>query len=327
MSDLPRIFLTRELPPATMKRLKESSQLTMNHEDRSLSKQELLEGLQGVDGLLCQLTDIIDDEVLASNPNLKVVSNYAVGFNNIDVAAATKRKIAVTNTPGVLSDSTADMAWALMFAVARRVVEGDRYVRGGHWQGWAPLQYLGLDISGSTLGLVGLGRIGRAMIQRAKGFDMKVLYWNRTRMEPDEERELGVEYVELDELLAQSDFVSLHVALAEGTKHLIDERRLGQMKSTAYLINTARGPVVDEKALVRALQTDTIAGAGLDVFENEPEIEPELFELDNTVLAPHLGSATIATRSKMGELAVENCLAGCLGKRPPNLVNPDYDRD
>ncbi|EMI18022.1 D-isomer specific 2-hydroxyacid dehydrogenase domain protein [Rhodopirellula maiorica SM1] len=326
MSDLPRIFLTRELPPATMKRLRESSQLTMSHEDRSLSKQELLEGLQDVDGLLCQLTDTIDDEVLASNPNLKVVSNYAVGFNNIDVAAATKRNIAVTNTPGVLSDSTADMAWALMFAVARRVVEGDRFVRGGNWQGWAPLQYLGLDISGSTLGLVGLGRIGRAMIQRAKGFDMRVLYWNRTRMEAEEERKLGVEYVELDDLLAQSDFVSLHVALAEGTKHLIDERRLEQMKSTAYLINTARGPVVDEKALVRALQANTIAGAGLDVFENEPQLEPELFELPNTVLAPHLGSATIATRSKMGELAVENCLAGCLGKRPPNLVNPDYDR-
>ncbi|GAA4452304.1 D-glycerate dehydrogenase [Novipirellula rosea] len=327
MSDLPRIFLTRELPPASMKRLRESSQLTMNHEDRSLSKQELLAGLQGVDGLLCQLTDIIDDEVLASNPNLKVVSNYAVGFNNVDVAAATKRKIAVTNTPGVLSDSTADMAWALMFAVARRVVEADRFVRGGHWQGWAPLQYLGLDISGSTLGLVGLGRIGRAMIQRAKGFDMKVLYWNRTRMGTDEERELGVEYVELDELLAQSDFVSLHVALTEATKHLIDERRLGQMKPTAYLINTARGPVVDEKALLRALQTNAIAGAGLDVFENEPEIEAGLFELDNAVLAPHLGSATIATRTKMGELAVENCLAGCTGKRPANLVNPDYDRD
>tara|TARA_R110002073_G_scaffold157241_18_gene312676 strand:+ start:11565 stop:12548 length:984 start_codon:yes stop_codon:yes gene_type:complete len=327
MSDLPRIFLTRELPPASMKRLRESSQLTMNHEDRSLSKQELLAGLQGVDGLLCQLTDIIDDEVLASNPNLKVVSNYAVGFNNVDVAAATKRKIAVTNTPGVLSDSTADMAWALMFAVARRVVEADRFVRGGHWQGWAPLQYLGLDISGSTLGLVGLGRIGRAMIERAKGFDMKVLYWNRTRMGTDEERELGVEYVELDELLAQSDFVSLHVALTEATKHLIDERRLGQMKPTAYLINTARGPVVDEKALLRALQTNAIAGAGLDVFENEPEIEAGLFELDNAVLAPHLGSATIATRTKMGELAVENCLAGCTGKRPANLVNPDYDRD
>lgn len=327
MSDLPRIFLTRELPPASMKRLRESSQLTMNHEDRSLSKQELLAGLQGVDGLLCQLTDIIDDEVLASNPNLKVVSNYAVGFNNVDVAAATKRKIAVTNTPGVLSDSTADMAWALMFAVARRVVEADRFVRGGHWQGWAPLQYLGLDISGSTLGLVGLGRIGRAMIQRAKGFDMKVLYWNRTRIGTDEERELGVEYVELDELLAQSDFVSLHVALTEATKHLIDERRLGQMKPTAYLINTARGPVVDEKALLRALQTNAIAGAGLDVFENEPEIEAGLFELDNAVLAPHLGSATIATRTKMGELAVENCLAGCTGKRPANLVNPDYDRD
>ncbi|TWU22420.1 putative 2-hydroxyacid dehydrogenase [Novipirellula galeiformis] len=325
MSDLPKIFLTRELPPSSMKQLRERSQLTMNHEDRALTKQELIAGLQGVDGLLCQLTDIIDDEVLGANPNLKVVSNFAVGFNNVDIASASKRNIAVTNTPGVLSDSTADMAWALMFAVARRVVEGDRFVRAGRWEGWAPLQYLGLDISGATLGLVGLGRIGRAMIPRAMGFNMKVLYWNRTRMDIAEEHELGVEYAELDELLAQSDFVSLHVALSEGTKHLINEQRLGQMKPTAYLINTARGPVVDEKALVQALQSNVIAGAGLDVFENEPKLEPALYDLENAVLAPHLGSATIATRSKMGELAIENCLAGCAGKRPPNLVNPDYD--
>ncbi|MFG0261737.1 MAG: 2-hydroxyacid dehydrogenase [Novipirellula sp. JB048] len=327
MSDLPHIFLSRELPPSSMARLRAQCRLTMNPEDRALSKQELIAGIQGVDGLLCQLTDIIDDDVLAANPKLKVVSNFAVGFNNIDLASASRRKIAVTNTPGVLTDSTADMAWALMFAVARRVVEGDRFVRAGHWKGWAPLQYLGQDISGSTLGLVGLGRIGRAMIPRAKGFGMKVLYWNRTRMSADEERELGVTYAELDELLAHSDFVSLHVALSEATRYLIDRPQLEKMKPTAYLINTARGPVVNEKALVSALRAQQIAGAGLDVFENEPQLEPELYELENAVLVPHLGSATIATRSKMGELAVTNCLAGSAGKRPPNLVNPDYDRD
>jgi glyoxylate reductase len=246
-----------------------------------------------------------------------------VGYNNIDVAAATARQIPVTNTPGVLTAATADMAWALMFAIGRRVVEGDQLVRSRQWQGWGPLQLLGQDITSATLGLIGFGRIGKAMVRRARGFDMRVVYWNRTRLSPDEEAELGVTYLSREEVLAQADFVSLHVALTPETKHLIGEAELAAMKPTAYLINTARGPVVDEKALVKVLQAGGIAGAGLDVFENEPQLEPELYDMPNVVIPPHLGSATIGTRTRMGNIAVANCLAACRGKRPDNVVNPE----
>lgn len=323
MTNKPRIFLTRQLPPESMAILHEQSILTMNDEDRVLGKQEIIDGIDGVDGLLCLLTDTIDDDVLAANPKLKVVANFAVGFNNIDVEAASRRKIPVTNTPGVLTETTADMAWTLLMAAARRVVEGDQFVRSKQWTGWGPLQFLGADVTGATLGLIGLGRISRAMIQRAKGFDMDIVYWNRTRLSADEENSLGITYATMDDLLAESDFVSVHVALNEQTRHLIGPEQLAMMKPTACLINTARGPVVDEKALVTALQSGTIASAGLDVFENEPELEPELYELANVVVAPHLGSATIGTRTKMGNMAVLNCLAACRGERPPNLVNPD----
>jgi glyoxylate reductase len=322
MSDKPKIFLTRELPPETMAILREQSELTMNPEDRYLTKREIIEGVAGVDGLLCLLTDTIDDEILAANPALKVVSNFAVGFNNIDVGAATVRKIPVTNTPGVLTDTTADMAFALLLDAARRVSEGDRFVRTRAWQGWGPLQFLGSDVSNATLGLVGLGRIGRAMLPRAHGFSMKVLYWNRTRLTEQEEASLNVTYCELDDLLKESDFVSVHVALNETTRHLLGAREFALMKPQACLVNSARGPVVDEKALVTALQSGTIAGAGLDVYEQEPLLEPELYEMDNVVIAPHLGSGTIGTRTKMGNMAAENCLAACHGQLPPNLVNP-----
>jgi len=306
-----------------MSRLREQCELTMNQDDRVLEKDEIVAGIQEVDGLLCLLTDTIDDDVFAANPTLKVVANYAVGFNNIDVTAATKRKIPVTNTPGVLTDSTADMAWALLMDVARRVSEGDRFVRSRAWQGWGPLQLLGGDVTGATLGLIGMGRIGKAVARRARGFDMNVLYWNRTRLEEDEEKSLGVTYREMDSLLKESDFVSLHVALTPETTHLIDASQLKKMKSSAAIINTARGPVIDEKALADALADGTIAAAGLDVYEREPRIEEALFEMPRAVLAPHLGSATIATRTKMGNMAVENCLAACRGERPPNLVNPE----
>ena len=319
----PKIFLTRELPPESMAMLREQADLTMNSEDRCLEKHEIIAGLQGVDGLLCLLTDTIDDEILAANENLKVVANFAVGFNNIDVAAATNRKIAVTNTPGVLTETTADMAWALLLSAGRRVVEGDRFVRTRQWQGWGPLQLLGGDVTGATLGLIGLGRIGRAMVARAKGFEMDVIYWNRTRLSEEEEASLGVTYCELNDVLRNSDYVSLHVALNDQTKHLIGAAELSLMKPTACLINTARGPIVDEKALVAALRDGTIASAGLDVYENEPLLEPELYEMPNAVVAPHLGSATIGTRTKMGNMAVENCLAACRGERPANLINPE----
>lgn len=319
----PKIFLTRLLPPATMELLQAETELTYNPDDRVLSREEVIAGMAGQDGLLCTLMDPIDGEMLDTNPGLKVVANYAVGYNNIDVAAATARNIPVTNTPGVLTASTADIAWALMFAIGRRIVEGDQLVRSRQWQGWAPLQLLGMDITGATLGLIGFGRIGKAMVQRARGFDMKVVYWNRTRLSPEEEAELGVTYLKRDEVLAQSDFVSLHVALTPETTHLIGEAELTAMKPTAYLINTARGPVVDEKALVKALQNGEIAGAGLDVFEKEPQLEPELYDLPNVVIPPHLGSATIGTRTKMGNMAATNCIAACRSERPENIVNPE----
>ncbi|MFK8114248.1 MAG: 2-hydroxyacid dehydrogenase, partial [Rubripirellula sp.] len=319
----PRIFLTRELPPESMAMLQENSLLTMNHEDRYLSKDEILAGLRDVDGLLCLLTDTIDDDILAANANLKVVANFAVGFNNIDVPAATRRRIPVTNTPGVLTDTTADMAWALLMAAARRVAEGDRFVRTRAWQGWGPLQFLGGDVTGATLGMIGLGRIGKAVVRRAKGFDMNVVYWNRTRLSAEEEQALGVTYADKEEVLRISDFVSVHVALNAETRHLIGAEELALMKPTAAIINTARGPVIDEKALVAALRDGGIASAGLDVYENEPLLESELYDLPNAVLAPHLGSGTIGTRTKMGNMAVQNCLAACRGERPPNLVNPE----
>jgi glyoxylate reductase len=323
MAAKPTIFLTRELPPETMAILRDQSILTMNPHDRYLDKQEIIDGVRGVDGLLCLLTDTIDDEILAAGSNLKVVANFAVGFNNIDVTAATRRRIPVTNTPGVLTDTTADMAWALLLTAARRVAEGDRFVRTRAWQGWGPLQYMGSDVTGATLGIIGLGRIGQAVVRRARGFDMNVIYWNRTRLSSDQEEELGVSYAEMDEVLRRSDFVSLHVALNDETTHLIGAEQLALMKPTACIINTARGPVIDEKALVSALQQGTIGAAGLDVYEREPELEPGLYDLENAVLAPHLGSATIGTRTKMGNMAAENCLAGCRGERPPNLVNPE----
>ncbi|NND95871.1 MAG: D-glycerate dehydrogenase [Pirellulaceae bacterium] len=326
MAEKPRIFLTRELPPESMRRLREQSLLTSNPHDRYLTKDEIIAGVQDVDGLLCLLTDTIDADILDANKNLKVVANYAVGFNNVDVESATKRRVPVTNTPGVLTETTADMAFALLMAAGRRVAEGDRYVRTKAWGGWGPLQFLGADVTGATLGLIGFGRIAQAMVPRAKGFDMKVVYWNRTRLSSQQEQSFGVTYASMDDVLRQSDFLSVHVALNDQTRHLIAEQQLALMKPTATIINTARGPVIDEKALVHALKNGIIAGAGLDVYENEPLLEPELYRLDNAVIAPHLGSGTIGTRTKMGNMAVENCLAACNGQRPPNLVNPEiYD--
>lgn len=318
----PNIFLTRELPADSMAMLRAAAELTMNDEDRVLTKSELMDGVAAADGLLCLLTDTIDDDVLAAGTKLKVVANFAVGYNNIDVAAATRRRILVTNTPEVLTETTADMAWALLMASARRVVEGDRLVRSGNWTGWGPLQFLGADVTGASLGIVGLGRIGMAMIRRARGFEMDIRYWNRTRLDLDEEQQLGVRFAPLDELLSQSDFVSLHVALCAQTRHMIGAEQLALMKPTARIINTSRGAVIDEAALVAALQDGKIAGAALDVYEHEPRLHPGLADLPGVVLAPHLGSATIGTRTQMGNMAVENCVAGCRGERPPNLVNP-----
>ena len=319
----PKVFLTRELPPESMRLLSEAADLTYNQEDRTLTKQEVIDGVQNADGLICLLNDNIDQEIITSGSNLRVVANFAVGYNNIDVEAATLRGLPVTNTPGVLTDSTADMAWALLMDAARRVSEGDRMVRTGQWAGWGPLQLLGADIAGSTLGIIGFGRIGQAVAKRARGFEMRICYWNRTRLSKEQEAAFGVEYLPMNELLSESDFVSVHVALNESTRHLIGAKEFEVMKPSACLINTARGPVVDEGALVTALKQGDIASAGLDVYEQEPLLEPGLYDLENVVLAPHLGSATIGTRTKMGNMAVENCLMACSGQRPTNLVNPE----
>ena len=319
----PRVFLTRELPPEPMATLREHVDLHANPHDRVLSRDELLAGVRGRDGLLSLVTDEIDAEVMDAAPDLRVIANYAVGYNNIDVGAATQRGILVTNTPDVLTHTTADMAFALLMAVARRVVEGHDLVRSRAWQGWGPLQLLGADVTGATLGLIGLGRIGRAMIPRAQGFGMDVVYWNRTRLDAAEETALGVTYAPFEEVLERARFVSLHVASTPDTHHLIDAAALERLGPDGYLINAARGPIVDERALVRALTQGTIAGAGLDVFEREPELEEGLHDLPNVVLAPHLGSATLDTRTAMGRLAVEGLLAGLRGERPKHLVNPE----
>lgn len=318
-----RVFVTRLLPGPALEVLRKKCEVEVNKEDRVLTKREIIEGVRGKDGLLCLLTDRIDAEVMdAGAPTLKVISNYAVGFDNIDVPEATRRGIAVTNTPGVLTETTADLTWALLMAIARRIVEADKFVRKGGWKGWAPSLFLGRDVYGKTLGIVGLGRIGKAVARRAAGFEMKVLYFD-VRRDEKAEKELGIRFVSLEELLRESDFVSIHVPLAKETWHLIGEKELRLMKPAAFLVNVARGPIVDEAALIRALREHWIAGAALDVYEKEPYVPPELLQLENTVLLPHLGSASVETREKMAMMAVENLLAVLESRIPPNLVNPE----
>lgn len=317
----PRTYLTRQLPLAVMERLERETDFAWHREDSVATKAEVIAGMNGRNALLCTILDRVDAELLDACPGLKVVANFGVGFNNIDVAAATARKIPVTNTPDVLTDATADMTFALLLAAARRLGEGERLVRAQKWNGWEPLQLLGADVTGATLGIMGFGRIGQAVAARANAFGMRVIYWNRSALtesnKPDAMR------VSFEEVLQRSDFVSLHVAYTSDTHHLLDERAFALMKPTAFVINTSRGAVINEAALVRALQAKRIAGAGLDVFEREPQLAPGLAELENVALAPHLGSATIGTRTKMGMIAVDNLLAACAGERLVNCVNPE----
>jgi glyoxylate reductase len=293
--------------------------------DRIWTKAELIERLKSApyDGLYCMLTNAVDAEVLSVAPNLKVIANMAVGYNNIDVAEATRRHIPVTNTPGVLTDTTADFGWALIMSSARRVPEADRFLRAGRFHGWGPLMMVGHDIYGKTLGIVGFGRIGRAVAKRATGFDMKVLYHDKYPADAETERALNARSVSMDELLSNSDFISLHTDYNPETHHLISAPQFTMMKPTAYLINTSRGPVVDEAALVDALTSGKIAGAGLDVYENEPQVHPGLLALENVVLTPHIASASLDTRNSMSLTASENLLAGLRGERPTNCVNPE----
>lgn len=318
----PNVYVTRMLPQPAMDILNEHCDVEINPEDRVLSREELLEKVKGRDAVLCLLTDDIDEEVLgAAGARCKIFANYAVGYNNVDVDAATKRGVAITNTPGVLTDATADIAWSLLFATARRIVESDNWLRKGNFKGWGPMLFLGRDITGKTLGIIGAGRIGANFAKKSKGFEMKVIYTDIARNEAFE-AETGGTFVDRETLLKESDFVSLHVPLMPETIHLIGEKEFKLMKNTAVLINTSRGPVVDEKALVKALKEGEIWGAGVDVFEREPELEPGLADLDNVVIVPHIASATIETRTNMGLIAVRNIIAMFEGKTPPYCVNP-----
>lgn len=314
-----RVHITRPLPECAVEILESAGfEVSVPDESGLPSREALLKAVKDVHGVLSILTEKIDEEVFERAATLKVVSNMAVGFDNIDLEAATRRGIAVCNTPGVLTETTADFAWALMLAVARRVVESDNYVREGKFKWWGPKLLLGQDLYGATLGIIGFGKIGQAVARRAAGFNMKVLYCGESA---PSESELGKK-VSQQELLEASDFVSLHVPYRPSTHHLIGEAQLSSMKSTAYLINTARGAVVDEQALVDALKRKEIGGAGLDVFEAEPLVHPGLLELPNVVLAPHVGSASVATRNRMAEMAAKNLVACLTGGEPLSILNP-----
>jgi len=294
-----------------------------NQRDVPLLPAQLVKKLQRKAGAIVLLTDFIDDRVLAQCPELKVVCNIAVGYNNIDVRAATRRGVMVCNTPGVLDDTTADFAWTLLLAAARRVVEADAFLRSGKWKGWGLMQFTGYDVHHKTLGIVGFGRIGKAVARRAKGFDMRVIYTDVQRADETTERDHGVMFVDKRTLLRESDFVSLHIPIAPETRHYLSEPEFALMKKTAILVNAARGALVDEKALARALKAGKIAGAGLDVYEKEPKYERGLSAMKQVVLAPHIASASIETRTKMAMMAAQDCIAGLSGQRPPHLVNPD----
>ena len=320
----PKAYVTRKLPERGLKIIKEHFDAEVWPEYAPPPKKVILQKVANVDALVPLLSDKIDAEVFDAAPKLKIVSQLAVGFDNIDLKEATKRGIYVTNTPEVLTDTTADFAWALLMAVARRVAEADKYVRTGKWVvGWHPEMLQGRDVYGATMGIVGAGRIGYEVARRAKGFKMKILYYD-VIPRPEIEKDFGAKKVDLDTLLEEADFVSLHVPLMKETLHLIDESKLRMMKKTAYLINNSRGSVVDEEALIKALKEGWIAGAGLDVFEQEPTPKNNpLLKMDNIVLAPHISSASYETRSRMAEMVAENLIAYFEKKKPPNLVNPD----
>jgi glyoxylate/hydroxypyruvate/2-ketogluconate reductase len=322
----PRVIVTREVFDDAIDYLKQHCEVDDNQADTPYTPDAMAAKLAGAQGLMCALTDRVDAMLLERCPQLKAVANIAVGYNNIDVPACTARGIQVTNTPGVLDDSTADLAFALMLAAARRVTEVEAYVREGAWTGWKLKQWLGVDVHHATLGILGMGRIGQAIARRAFGFDMKVIYHNRKRAAQDIEQRVNATYVSMDELLAQSDFVLLQMPYTPETHHLIGAKELSKMKPGAILINSTRGGVVDDKALIDALQRGVIRAAGLDVYEGEPELDPGFLTLKNVVLVPHIGSSTEATRRAMAMTAAKNLVAALRGQRPPNLVNAEVHR-
>lgn len=322
-ADRPQVLVTRRLPQEALDRVDARCDMTLYDGEGAIARGELLREVAGKAGAITLLTDRVDDEFLgAAGPQLKIVANYAVGFDNIDVDACTRHGVLTSNTPEVLTETTADTAFALMIAAARRVAEGDRFLRSGTPWIWGPLMMLGQDVHHSTLGIVGFGRIGQALARRARGFAMRVIYHDVYRPPPHVEQELGAEYRDLEDLLRESDFVSLHTNLTPETRHLINADRLATMKPTAVLVNTSRGPVIDEQALAWALSNGQLFAAGLDVFEREPIVHPDLLACENAVVIPHLGSATVDTRLAMANLAVDNLFAALADERPPTLLNP-----
>jgi glyoxylate reductase len=321
---MPAVLVTRGVPGPVREHLAGRCRLEVWEGDGVMPRAELLERVEGKAGLLSMLTDRVDGELLdRAGPGLAVVANYAVGFDNLDLEACTARGVLATNTPDVVTEATADMTWALLLAAARRVADGDRFLRDRRPWVWGPEFFLGFEVHGKTLGVIGLGRIGRAVARRAAGFGMPILYTARHRLPAGEEAALGVAWRELDELLAEADFVTIHTGLSAATRHLIGAGELARMKPTAVLVNTARGPIVDESALAAALAAGELGAAGLDVFEHEPEVHPGLLELDNATVVPHLGTSTLETRVAMGMTAAANLLAALEGRRPPNLLNPE----
>ena len=319
----PRVYVTRILPKPAMDRINSYCDAKTWEGELPPPRDVLLENVANVEGLLSLLTDKIDAELMDKAPKLKVVSNYAVGFDNVDIAAATKRGIVVGNTPGVLTETTADFAFTLLMSAARRVVEGDKMVRAGNWKTWGPMTLLGQDIHGSTLGIVGLGRIGVAIARRAKGFGMRLMYYDVIR-QPEAEKEFGIEFVDINKIFAESDFITLHTNLTPQTHHLIGAEQLKKMKKNCILINSSRGPIIDNMALSEALRNGTIAYAALDVTEPEPiPSDHPLLKLDNVIIAPHIASASVTTRTKMALMAADNLIAGLKGEMPPNPVNPE----
>ena len=318
----PKVFASHNLFEAARQILQESCEVEYWAKPGRPPREEVLRRVKDKEGLICLLTEKINEELLKAAPKLRIAANVAVGFDNIDVAACTKRNVVATNTPGVLDETTADFAWTLLMAVARRLSEGEALARSGNWKNWDLDQLVGTDVWGKTLGLVGFGRIGRAVARRASGFQMKVIYTDAVRAAEEVEKELKAEFREMNALLGESDFISVHVPLLPETRRLFDAPKFRRMKPTAFLINTSRGPVVDEAALAAALEGGQIAGAGLDVYENEPVIHPGLKRV-NVVLAPHIASASLETRTKMACIAAENVVALFTGQRPPNILNPE----
>lgn len=319
----PKILVTRHVYPEAIKVLCDHGEIEYHDSSAILSAEQLREAAKNKSAIVSQITDTMDARLMDNAAALKVIANVAVGFDNVDVAAATERGILVTNTPGVLTDTTADFAFTLLMAAARRVTEAERFLRAGNWDQWEIDMFGGHDIHQRTLGILGLGRIGHGVARRARGFDMRLIYHDVQRASEEDEKEHGIEFVDKETLLCESDFISIHVPLNDETRHYIGSAELTLMQPHAILVNTSRGPVVDEQALARALADGTIAAAGLDVFENEPTLAPELLALDNVVLTPHIGSASVTTRTRMCVMAAENAIAVLDGNRPPNPINPE----